>query len=164
MYFDAGSETAGDTTFYRRKNSSLCKAGRLPELVPSLTTLAHEGIAAESVGLAGSEKDCCWIPPSLHSLPSTPVKGEARRGLGCTGVFPACLGMPSTSREGESQWRGVGWRAKSIDRPAAPSARGEGAGSMVVGLAPLSQRARGREVLTPRGIAANYGYSSKLRV
>jgi hypothetical protein len=110
----------------------------------------------ESVGLAGSGRDCCLIPPSLHSLPSTPVKGEARRrGEGCTGVFPACLGMPSTPREGEALRRGMGWRAESVDRPAAPSARGEGAGSMVVGLAPLSQRVRGREVLTPRGIAAN---------
>ncbi len=92
----------------------------------------------ESVGLAGSGKDCCWIPPPLHSLPSTPVKGEARRGEGCTGVFPACLSIPSTPREGEALWRGVGWRAEFIDRPAAPSAQGEGAGSMVVGLAPLS--------------------------
>ncbi len=108
----------------------------------------------ESVGLAGSGKDCCWIPPFLHSLPSAPVKGEARRGEGCTGVFPACLSMPSTPREGKALWRGVGWRAEFVDRPAAPSA-GEGAGSMVVGLAPLSLRARGREVRTPRGIAVD---------
>jgi hypothetical protein len=109
----------------------------------------------ESVGLAGSEKDCCWIPPSLHSLPSTPVNGETRRGEVCTGMFPACRGMLSTPREGEALWRGVGWHAKSVDRPVAPSAQGERAGSMVVGLAPLSQRARGREDLTPRGIAVN---------
>jgi hypothetical protein len=107
----------------------------------------------ESVGLAGSEKDCCWIPPSLHSLPSTPVKGEARRGVGCTGVFPACLCMPSTPREGEAQWRGVGWRAKSVDRPAAP--RGEGAGSMVVG-AGSSQPESERE-----GGPHTTGYSSE---
>jgi hypothetical protein len=93
----------------------------------------------ESVGSAGSGID--WLPPSLNSQ-----------------------GEPSTPREGEALRRGVGWRAESVDRPAALSARGEGAGGMVVRLAPSQpERARGREVLTPRGIAANWtGYSSEL--
>jgi hypothetical protein len=127
----------------------------LPEHVPSHTTLAHEGAAVESVGSVGSGIDCCWFPPSLHSLPSTPVKREARRrGEGWTSVLPACPGMPSTPREGEALRRGVGWRAEFVDRPAAPSAWGEGAGGMVVGLAP-SQPESEREVLTPRGVAAD---------
>jgi hypothetical protein len=50
---------------------------------------------------------------------------------------PSCLDMPSTPREGEAWRRGVGCSAISFDSPAAPSALGEGAGSMAVGLTPL---------------------------
>jgi hypothetical protein len=83
------------------------------------------------------------------------VKGEARRrGEGWTSVLPACPGMPLTPREEEALRQGVGWRAEFADCPAAPSARGEGAGGILVGLAP-SQPESEREVLTPRGIAAD---------
>ncbi len=72
-------------------------------------------------------------------------------------MLPACLGVPSTPREGEALRRGVGWRAESVDRPAAPPARGEGAGGMVVGLAP-SQPESERE-----GGPHTTGYSSELK-
>jgi hypothetical protein len=119
--------------------------------------LAQEGTALENVGSAGSGIGCCWVPPSLHSLSTTPMQGEVGRlGEGRASVAPACLDMPSTPEEGEAWGRGVGCSAISFDRPAAPPARwGVVEGSMATGLTPLSQRARGREVLTPRGIAEN---------
>ncbi len=86
-------------------------------------------------------------------------------------MLPACLGVPSTPREVEALRRGVGWRAESVDRPAAPPARGKGAGGMVVGLAPSqpeSEREGGPHTTgysseLTRGIAVNWmGYSSEL--
>jgi hypothetical protein len=56
---------------YRRKNSSLrdVDVGELLALVSSWTTLAHEGAALESEGLADSMVGCCWVPP-----PTPPVQ------------------------------------------------------------------------------------------
>ncbi len=57
---------------------------------------------------------------------------------------------------------GVGCRivAESFNRPAAPSTWREGAGSMEGGgPGPSRERARGREVLTPQDIAANWAES-----
>jgi hypothetical protein len=91
--------------------------------------LAQEGAALESVGSAGCEVGCCWVPPSLCSLLSTPMKGEVgRRGEGCANVAPACLSLPSIPREGEMLRQGEGCRviAESFDHPAAPSAQGGG--------------------------------------
>ncbi len=98
---------------FRRKNSSLrdVDVGELLALISSWTTLAHEGAALESEGLAGSMVGCCWVPPPtpLFSLPSTPMKGEAGRwGEGCNSVAPACLSMPSC-KGGVSYHCGVLW-------------------------------------------------------
>jgi hypothetical protein len=49
------------------------------KLAPSQTMLAQEGATQESWGLAGSVGNCCWIPSSLASLPSTPIEGDAGR-------------------------------------------------------------------------------------
>ncbi len=74
------------------------------------------------------------------------MKGEAgRQGEGRTSTVPACPGMSSTPREGLALRQGVGCcvvGAETIDRPAAPSARGEGASSMVVELTSLLARER----------------------
>ncbi len=90
---------------------------------------------------------CCWVTPFLFSLPSTPMKREA--GEGCGSVAPACLSlsMLSIHGEGETLWGGVGCRvvAESVDRSTAPSAWGDGAGSMVGGGAGPSQRESERE-------------------
>ncbi len=74
----------------------------------------------------------------LFNLPSTPMKGEA--GEGHDSMAPACLSMSSTFGEGEALRQGVGCRAKSVDRPAAPSVWEESSSSMVEGRAGPSQR------------------------
>jgi hypothetical protein len=48
----------------------------------SRTMLVQDGATQESEGLAGSVGCCCWVSPSLASLPSTPIEVEAgRRGM-----------------------------------------------------------------------------------
>jgi hypothetical protein len=57
----------------------------------------------ESEGLAGTMVGCCWIPPSLFTLPSTPMKEEVgRQGEGCNSVAQACLIMLSSPGDEEA--------------------------------------------------------------
>jgi hypothetical protein len=90
-----------------------------------------KGLQWRAKGSAGSMVGCCWVPPPLFSLPSTPVNGEVgRQGEGRDGLAPACMSMLFTPGKGKALRQGVGCcvvaESSAFDRPAAPSARGGG--------------------------------------
>ncbi len=108
-------------------------------------------------GLGGSVGNCCWIPSSLASLPSTPIEGDAGRHAGeeRASVDPAGRYLLCTPGEGEAVRWGEGWLLCVGWPSCSPIRMGEGlppppvaAGNMSVGRAdPLSKRReRGRSL------------------
>jgi hypothetical protein len=114
---------------------------------------------------AGRESGVLLLRVSSPSQPAIytceGVGGEVREGWQQRG--PACLLTPSTPGGGR-HWS-EGWFCVLVPLTVLPHPRGErGQVAWLVRLAPLSVGARGNEILTPRGIAANVtSYSSERR-
>jgi hypothetical protein len=85
---------------------------------PSRTRLAHVGAAQ-------------------GATPSNPSEGEA--WAWGDSVDPAGLYLPSPPSEGEAVWRGEYCTRVAVDRPAGPSARGEGEAAGIMAWGPLSR-------------------------
>ncbi len=139
----------------RVRKSSLVTAAEVTAAEVEVGGRAGGEIVDEVRGGKPSRTRLAHVGAAQGATPSNPSEGEARAWG--DSIDPAGLYLPSPPSKGEAVWRGEYCTRVAVDRPAGPSARGEGEAAGIMAWGPSHEEERGSMVLTPAGLAANWG-------